>query len=242
MLKFASRIPADTQKLATIFESGFRRVEVFLTPQSIKACKPFAKIAENYEMSYGLHFPNRAILSEKQLKKTIKLYRRLNCESMTIHQPMYRHYAKQLLIIDSEICLAVENHRLKPKSFWRWANSYEHLTLDVEHLWKHTLKQAPMPDLLSMLKEFLKLHGSQLKRVHLPGYEPGGKEHQPLSFNPQLARKVFTALSKINFDGMVVSETRPAMRLPKHLKNDISMYECWEKDRLRKIRKKKLKK
>lgn len=235
MLKFSSRVPPDAQRLAMVHNAGFRRVEIFLTPKSIKEWKQIATAAENHDMTYGLHFPNRAPLSDKQLNKTIKLYHRLKCESMVIHQPMYRQYGKKMLEIDSELCLAVENHRLNPKSFWRWAKTYEHLTLDVEHLWKHTLKQSPFDDLLSMFKKFLKQHGSKLKRVHLPGYEPGGKEHQPLSYNPKLARKVFTALSKMDFQGMIVSETRPSMQNSKHLKNDIAMYERWEKDRRRKI-------
>ena len=95
-----------------------------------------------------------------------------------------------------------------------------------------------MPDLLSALKKFLQQHGSQLKRVHLPGYEPGGKEHQPLSFNPRLARKVFTLLSKMNFQGLIVAESRPAMQKPKFLKSDVALYQSWEKNRKKKISRK----
>jgi len=238
MLKFASRVPPYSSKLAKVRESGFQYAEIFLTSKSIKEWKLIAEAAESCDLGYGLHFPNRPALNDKQLEKTIKLYRRLNCESMVIHRPMFRDYSEQLLEIDSSLCLAVENHRLKPKSFWRWAETYQYLTLDVEHLWKHTLKQAPFTDLLTVLKKFLKQHGSQVKRVHLPGYEPGGNEHQPLSFNPQLARKVFTALSKINFQGLVVSETRPSMRKLKFLKNDVLLFESWEKHHLKKIRRK----
>jgi len=240
MVKFATKTAPQDERLSNAYNAGFRHAEIFLASKHIDDWKETATVLERYDMSYGLHFPNRPPLSHKQLKKTIKLYRRLKCESMVIHQPMFRFYSQELLDIDSEIFLAVENHRLNIKSFWRWADSHQWLTLDVEHLWKHTLKDAPFSELKSVLKEFLVRHGSQVKRVHLPGYEPGAKEHRPLSFNPKLARKVFTAMSKINFQGLIVSETCPTMQKPKFLNNDIAMYQNWKEDRLQKIDRKQL--
>ncbi|NOX99285.1 MAG: sugar phosphate isomerase/epimerase [Verrucomicrobia bacterium] len=234
MLKFATKLAPQPERLSNAHEVGFEYAEIFLTSKSIKKPKALAGLLGNYPLSYGLHFINRGPLSKKQLKKTIRLYRLLDCESMVIHQPMYRLYSEALLDIDPGLCLAVENHRLKLKSFWRWADSHEHLTLDVEHLWKHTLKQAPLSEMLPVLKKFLKRHGSQLKRVHLPGYQPGSLEHQPLSFNPKLARKVLKALSKIDYQGLIVSETRPSMQKPKFLRNDINLFQNWEKTLLQK--------
>ncbi len=238
MLRFATKAAPLPKRLENAYDAGFRYAEIFLTSTHLENWKEVASIAECYDMSYGLHFPNRAPLSRKHLKKAAKLYRRLKCESMVIHQPMFRRYEQDLLDIDPELCLAVENHRLNPEHFRNWAESHQWLTLDVEHLWKHTLNQPPLPVLLSTLKKFLKQHGQQVRRVHLPGYEPGSIEHRPISFNPRLARKVFTALSKIQYQGLVVSETRPSMQKMEFLCQDIALYQSWEKNRLKKIRKK----
>lgn len=235
MLKFATKAAPQHQRLANAYEAGFRHAEIFLTSQHLDNWKDVAAVAEKYDMSYGLHFPNRAPLTRKQLKKCVKLYRRLGCESMVIHQPMFRLYERNLLDIDPELCLAVENHRLNVKNFQTWAESHQWLTLDVEHLWKHTLKQAPLPVLIAALKKLLKTHGQQIRRVHLPGYEPGAIEHRPISFNPRLGRKVFTALSKINYQGLVVSETHPSMQTSAFLAQDIQLYKTWGKKRARKL-------
>ena len=235
MLKFATKLAPQSERLANACESGFKHAEVFLTGKLIKSSKTVARTLKEHQLSYGLHFANRSPLSKKQLKKTVKLYHRLDCESMVIHQPMFRQYGQSILKIDSSICLAVENHRLNIKNFWRWAETHEWLTLDVEHLWKYTLNQVPLSEMLPVLKEFLKRHGTQVRRVHLPGYKPGSLEHLPLSNNPKLARKVFKALSKIDYQGLIVSETRPSMQKPEFLKKDVALFESWEKNRLEKI-------
>lgn len=238
MLKFATRATPQAKRLDNARQSGFQFVELTLTAKLIDDWRQIASTAASYDMRYELHFPNWAPLTQKQLKKIAKLYCHLDCKAMVIHQPMFRLYSQDMDDLVPGICLAVENHHLNPKNFWHWAETHQWLTLDVEHLWKHTLKQAPLPELLSVLKKFLKKHGTQLRRVHLPGYEPGGREHQPASFNPKLARKVFTALSKIDYQGLVVSEARPSMQKPKFLNNDVAMYETWELDRKVKLHKK----
>ncbi len=238
MLKFATRAAPKTKRLENAYQSGFRFVELPLTAKLVDDWKKVAAIATGYDMRYELHFPNRAPLTRQQLKKIAKLYCHLDCEVMVIHQPMFRLYCQDMAELVPDLCLAVENHRLNKKNFWRWAENHQWLTLDVEHLWKHTLKQAPLPELHSVLKKFLKKHGSQLRRVHLPGYEPGGREHQPASFNPKLARKVFTALSKIDYQGLVVSEARPSLQKTKFFHRDVAMYETWNQERKKKLQKK----
>jgi sugar phosphate isomerase/epimerase len=237
MLKFATRAFPLAKRLGNAYQSGFRYVELSLTAKLVDDWRQIAATADSFDLRYELHFPNRAPLTHKQLKRIAKLYCHLDCQVMVIHQPMFRLYSKDMADLVPGLCLAVENHHLNPKSFWQWAETHQWLTLDVEHLWKHTLNQAPLPDLLEALKKFLKKHGSQLRRVHLPGYEPGGWEHQPASFNPEMARKVLTALSKIDYRGLVVSEARPSMQKLKYLKNDVAMYQSWKQDREAKLHK-----
>ncbi|MFK5920700.1 MAG: hypothetical protein QM496_00865 [Verrucomicrobiota bacterium] len=237
LLKFATKSAPLHKRLGNAQKAGFHHAELFLNSTLLENWKDVADIAGDHNLSYGLHFPNRAPLTRKHLKKAVKLYHRLNCESMVIHRPMFRLYAPDLLNLDPELYLAVENHRLNPQNFWHWAENYQWLTLDVEHLWKYTLKQAPLPTFLFTLKKFLKRHGHQVRRVHLPGYEPGSKEHRPIHSNPRLGRKVFTALAKINYQGLVVSETRPALQTPELLRKDVRFYQSWQKKRLAKIKK-----
>ena len=88
---------------------------------------------------------------------------------------MYDRYAEALLRLDPGVRLAVENHRLSPAGLIDWAEGNPGLALDIEHLWKFTLLDAPLGRLLDEVRAFLAHFGGKLRHVHLPGYWPGSR-------------------------------------------------------------------
>src|SRR3954454_24796958 len=89
-------------------------------------------------------------------------------------------YGEGLLRLEPGLRLAVENHKLTEEQLARWAEDNPGLALDVEHLWKYTLRDAPLPRLLGEVRGLLDRAGERLRHVHLPGYLPGHAEHRPM--------------------------------------------------------------
>src|SRR6185437_8983938 len=105
--------------------------------------------------------------------------------------------------------LAVENHRLTPDAFLDWAQRNPGLTLDVEHLWMYTLRDAPLSNLLAEVRSFLSRFAHKLRHVHLPGYLPGQPEHRPMYCSRDMVLAVFSLLEEVHFTGLIVSEVNP---------------------------------
>ena len=137
---------------------------------------------------------------------------------------MYDRYADALRRLDAGLNLAIENHVLDPIDFDRWAELSPGLTLDVEHLWKFTLKDGPMSLLLAQLERFLERHSRKLQHVHLLGYHPGGEEHQPVHFHPELVTEVFSRLAAYGYSNLVVSEADLPFQTHDLLSADVELF------------------
>ncbi len=231
MLKFATKLSPTEDNFQDAWDAGFRSAEIWLNGDLLKNWKLIAERAEVFPMNYVFHFPNRGPLSSKRLRKAVKLYRRLNCNTFVIHPPMLKEYGKALLEIDPDIRPAVENHRMSLEDFWRWADENTWLTLDVEHLWKYSLEDAPLERLLEVMRDFMAHYGDKLCHSHLPGYEPGAKEHRPSYFSPRMVESVFDLYKDYGFEGLIVSEARPALQTPRDLQADIRLYRNWMEKR-----------
>ncbi|MEM0967927.1 MAG: hypothetical protein AAGJ31_01130, partial [Verrucomicrobiota bacterium] len=104
-------------------------------------------------------------------------------------------------------------------------------TLDIEHLWKHTLSDVPMDELLETLELFWESHGSRVKHIHLPGYRVGGEEHRPISHHAELGSEVWDFLQKRRYQGMVVSEIDAEHQHAIELRKDLIFFQRWERER-----------
>jgi sugar phosphate isomerase/epimerase len=234
MLKFATKLPAHAAKVEIAWMAGFRSAEVSLNADFVKDWKGAARTLLARPMRYVLHFPNKGPLGSGKLKKTVKLYRALNCEVMVIHPGMMEEHGDRLLELYPESCLAVENGKLSYDQFWHWADEYDDLTLDVEHLWKFSLDDAPLEELCHEVRCFLWRFGGKLRHVHLPGYQPGSNEHRATFQSPAMAQALLEILDAAGFTGMVVSEAREAWQTPPALAADIDFYARWAQKRSRK--------
>ena len=155
------------------------------------------------------------------------LYQQLGCKALIIHQPMFDRFQQTLLSLDPTLGLAIENHKLTPEGFRDWAERSPGLTLDVEHTWKFTLKDAPLSTLLEFLKDFLDRYASKLLHVHLPGYWPGLAEHRPLYCSRDMVFAVLTLLQKVDYKGLIVSEVNPPFQNPFDLRMDVLLFDSW---------------
>lgn len=227
MLSLATKFLPERLAFETAAEAGFRAAEFWLDANLLEKGAEIAAVAGRFPFRYALHFPNHAPISPEALKACVSLYRQLKCTAIVIHQPMFDRYASVLREIDPEMDLAVENHVLDLPNFDRWADGNPGLTLDVEHLWKFTLCNAPLGDLLEKVDRFLERHAAKLQHVHLPGYVPGGEEHCPIHHSPQMATEVLTRLAEHGFSKLIVSEADQPFQTLEFLQQDVDWFEKW---------------
>jgi hypothetical protein len=227
MLSLATKFVAERSAFETAYGAGFRAAEFWLDANWLAKTESIASVAHDFSMRYALHFPNQGPLSHNLLQATADLYRRLDCTALVIHQPMFDRYAADLKKIDPDLHLAVENHVLDLAGVDRWAELSPGLTLDVEHLWKFTLQDAPLATLLEHVDRILGRYAGKLHHVHLPGYLPGREEHQPIHYSEQMASEVLTRLAAHGFSKLVVSESEVVFQTSEFLRKDVDFFERW---------------
>lgn len=208
-------------------QAGFGHIEFWLNDEVLSRHEAVAATAGRFPFQYVLHFPNQSGLAEKTLRQAVELYHQLACSVMVIHEPMLTEYGRQLYGIDPGLTLAVENHFQDRSGIREWAARYNALTLDVEHLWKFTLHDAPLSELLAEVEMLLSRHADRVRHVHLPGYLPGFDEHRPMYQSAEMVEQVLTMLAQAGYSGFVVSETHePFQNLP-DLQADLALFERW---------------
>ena len=232
MLKVATKFTPEAQAFETARAAEFRYAEFWLDAGWLNQWRAVASLAQQYPLAYALHFPNGGDLSDATLREATQLYRELNCSAMVIHSPMVRRHGQRLLEIDSTLRLGVENHRLDLAEFECWAVENSWLTLDVEHLWKFTLQDAPVDALLATVDEFLSRFRDKLVHVHLPGYTPGRDEHRPMYCSREMVLPVLSLLADYQFDGLIVSEVNAHFQNIQELRMDTLLFERWQELRL----------
>jgi hypothetical protein len=188
-----------------------------------------ARVARSYPNSYVLHFPNRLDLPGETLDHAVALYRELACGCMVIHQPMFDRHHDALLRLEPSLRLAVENHKLTPEGLTAWAERSPGLALDVEHVWKFTLRDGPLESLLVLVRNLLVGFGDKLRHVHMPGYWPGLDEHRPMYCSRDLVFPILSLLAGAGFEGQIVSEVNPAYQNANDLRMDVLLFETWRR-------------
>ncbi len=227
MLKLATKLAPVSAALETAFRAGFRHAELYLDAAILLDWQGSLARALHYPNSYALHFPNRAELPAEALRGCVELYRGLHCRSLVIHQPLFDRYAAELLRLAPELRLAIENHVLTPAQFAEWAERSPGLTLDVEHYWKYTLRDAPLSQMLEQVRLFLERHGDKLRHIHLPGYWPGCREHRPMYCAREMVFGIWSLLAEARFEGLVVSEVGTEFQNVAELQMDTLLFEAW---------------
>ena len=230
MLKIATKIVPEPASFQRAWSAGFRFVEFWLNAELLSDVDTIIKTAQQYPFQYVPHFPNKKN-DEQSVQQAIKLYRELNCEAIVIHQPMIDTWKETFVAQEPEIRFAVENHRLSVEKFWEWAEKNPGLNLDVEHLWKFTLKNSSLDEVLAMLEQFLDRYSEKLYHVHLPGYVPGAEEHRPMYCNRDFVHGVWERLENVNYRGLVVSEINSEYQTDQDLKMDQLLFERWWMER-----------
>ncbi|MEM9658965.1 MAG: hypothetical protein AAF961_11445, partial [Planctomycetota bacterium] len=159
MLKLATKFAPQPAEFGRAADAGYQFAELWLDVSWLDRWQEITREAGRHAIDYALHFPNRGDVGDEPLQAVVHLYDALGCSALVIHAPMYRRYGERLLEFAPTLRLAVENHRLNLEDFNRWANENRWLTLDVEHLWKLTLRDAPFDALLEILSDFLDRYG-----------------------------------------------------------------------------------
>ena len=227
MLTLATKFKPVAPAFETAAKAGYRAAEFWLDGSLLAESEQLAALAGQYPFRFALHFPNQGPITDGMLQGAIKLYRQLETTAMIIHQPMFNRYSKRLLELDPHLDLAIENHVLDLNGFERWGEQSPGLTLDVEHLWKFTLRNAPLATLLEHVDRCLERHVRKLQHVHLPGYLPGGEEHRPTHHSPEMAAEILNRLTECGFTKLVVSEADAEFQIAEELQSDVQFFEKW---------------
>ncbi len=227
MLKLATKFAPRQPAFELAHCAGFRCAEIWLDAAVLADWEAIAALARHYPFEYALHFPNRLEQPDRTLEEAVALYRALGCRSMVIHQPMLDRHGEALLRLAPEMRLAVENHKLDPERLTRWAENSPGLALDVEHVWKYTLHDAPFVRLLEEVRGLVTRFAGKLRHVHLPGYVPGYDEHRPMYCARALVFEVLSYLAEIQFDGLIVSEVNPEFQNANDLRMDVLLFDTW---------------
>lgn len=227
MLRLATKFAPQLPALETAFRAGFRYAELWLDQDVLANGQSAIRQARHYFQDIVLHFPNRLDLPIESLEQFVAMYRHLDSKCVVIHQPMFDRYQETLLRQEPKLQLAVENIHLSPEEFSNWAESNPGLALDVEHLWKYTLRDSPLHQLLEHLQGFLKHYTSKLHHVHLPGYWPGFDEHRPMYCAREMIFPVLTMLADAGFEGLIVSEVESKYQNSFELCMDVLLFNKW---------------
>jgi len=227
MLKLATKFAPRPDALEAAHRAGFRYAELWLDAAVLAQGPAVARQAREYPFGYALHAPNRPDLSPVALGSLAALYRDLGCRCLVLHQPVYDRHHDALLRLEPGLRPAVENHDLPPEGFAAWAEGNPGLALDVEHLWKFTLGDGPLRDLLAELRRFLGRFGGKLRHVHLPGYWPGFDTHRPMYCSREMVFPVLSLLAEAGFEGLVVSEASPEYQNGQELRMDVLLFDAW---------------
>jgi hypothetical protein len=140
---------------------------------------------------------------------------------------MFDRYGAALAAQEPGLVLAVENHRLRPAALEEWAERNCGLALDVEHLWKFTLDDAPLDRLLETAASLWRRFGDKVRHVHLPGYFAGFAEHRPMYCAREMVFPILTLLAEANFQGLIVSEANEEYQNPLELRMDVLLFDAW---------------
>jgi hypothetical protein len=227
MLKLATKFLPKPEAFALAHRSGFGYAELWLDATVLAHWQTLADLASAFPLEYALHFPNRVDAADPVLGQAVSLYRALDCRCMVIHQPMFDRFGAALAALDPDVQLAIENHKLTPAQLEHWGEASPGLALDFEHLWKFTLHDAPLAEMLGFAGDLLGRHAAKLRHVHLPGYLPGHPEHRPMYCSREMVFGVFDLLAEHRFRGFAVSEVNMEFQNSNDLRMDVLLFDTW---------------
>ena len=227
MLKLATKFRPEREAFLRACRTGFRNAEIYLNRDLLEDYEAILRLGHEFPLNYAIHFPNRGDLDYEHLYACVELYRSLGCKALVIHQPMFDRYADELRQIDNEIVLAIENHHVKKKGFADWMDAREFVTIDVEHIWVHTLKNQPVENVVRFVSNLFDEHAHRIRHIHMPGCIPGMGEHRPMYTSRDMVLPVFDILDRHNFDGLIVSEIGLEYQNDQDMRMDVLLFEGW---------------
>ncbi|MEO2019226.1 MAG: hypothetical protein ABGZ53_33245 [Fuerstiella sp.] len=227
MLKLATKFLPETSAFQQAYDAGFRNAELYLNAAVLERVDDVVQLSRNFEMDFALHFPNKPELNEAHLQNCCRLADDLNVSAVVIHEPMFRRYAEPLRSIDPQIPLAIENQRVPADILAAWVHEQGSVTLDIEHIWKFSLHDAPIEELFALVRGVFDRASECIKHIHMPGYLPGPTEHRPMYTSREFCMGVFDILADHNFAGFVVSEADMEFQNYFELRMDTLLFERW---------------
>ncbi len=228
MLNIATKFLPREREFQQAFNAGFRCAELYLNPDVLNRVDEIVALAKQFDMRYAMHFPNKPVLNSDHLEAIAKMFDALSASAVVIHPPMLKRYEQAMRAVHSDIVLAEETMRVPADSFLEWVDAHEAVTLDIEHIWKFTLHDAPINDLFNLVRSVFEASADRVRHIHMPGYLPGQGEHRPMYTSREFCLGIFDILADFNFNGLVVSEVDMQFQNPQDLRMDMLLFERWK--------------
>ena len=228
MLNLATKFRPGRLEFEQAYAAGFRCAELYLSAEILEQVDDILAMAQQFDMRYAMHFPNKPVLGDQHLEAIARLFDGLSASAIVIHPPMLKRYQQAMRTIHSDIVLAEETMRVPLETFQEWVSDREAVTLDIEHVWKFTLHDAPMNELFRLIRSVFDRSADHIRHIHMPGYLPGQGEHRPMYTSREFCLGVFDILADFNFTGLVVAEVDMPFQNPHDLQMDRLLYERWQ--------------
>ena len=152
MLKLATKFLPEPHAFEQAFDAGFRNAELYLNTAVLEQADDVIAMARQFDMNYAMHFPNKPELSDRHLQACCRLFDELNASADVIHPPMLQRYGVAVKAIHPNIVLGIETMRVPPDQLVEWARQHQTVTLDMEHIWKFSLRDTPMEELFKLVR------------------------------------------------------------------------------------------
>ncbi len=227
MLHLATKFAPQATLFEQALHAGFHAAELWLSEKFLTDVPAIVRLARHYPLRLAAHAPNRINEPAVTLPALVRLVRELALPAVVIHQDVYDAHAAGLYALEPNLPLAVENGELPADEFWRWAEVNPALTLDVEHVWKFTLLDAPFDRFLETLRTFLGRYATKVRHVHMPGYWAGMDMHRPMYASREMVFPVLELFQEIGFTGLIISEAGLSYQTPNDRRMDVLLFEIW---------------
>ena len=236
MFSFATKFSPEAANFEKAVFAGFENAELYLTPTRLMSWRSLSKIARSYDLNYALHFPTTGTASRtgtassQTCEEIVSLAHDICCSFVSVHEDSLE-VAQRIRTIDPRIQLSVENQTVEFDKLDSWILANDNITLNVEFLWKNTLKDCDLDQLKSVVGRLFHNYGDRFRAVHLSGYSPGGKIKSPLFKSAEMVSAIFDTLLAENYHGMVVSEIDVEQQTSHNLKEEFDLFNQWRNKR-----------
>ena len=226
MFSIATKFSPEAANFEKAVFADYECAELHLTPLRLMSWRSLSKIARSYDLEYALHFPTGDKSTVQTCEEVVELCRDISCDLITVHEENL-DVANTISALDPSIRLAVENQNVSFGDLDEWIQSHDFVTLNIEHLWKHTLLNCERNELVSVVNRLMHNYRDRIRHVHLSGYTADQPTRRPIHLSQDFSQSLLDVFLQEEYDGFVVWEIDTEFQTGELLRKDMDWYQSW---------------